>query len=94
MLISVDHTVTKTEKLNVEIDPMRVLYNIYQSAQKSAPKDAEYIKDGYWYVHDFYDYHKGVDVEVKGRKAFSWEIELWEAYILLKVRYKEAENEN
>lgn len=93
MKIPVKHTVTTTETLQVEVDPISVLDKMHWEAQKNKPKDAEYIRDGYWYVKDFYDYHKRVDVESKGRKATTEELELWEAYILLKYRYRNKERD-
>ena len=84
MKVLVKHTVTEVKNLHVEINPKDILHKIYWDSLKDKPKKAEYIRDGYWYVHWFEDYHKGIDVEKKDRQATPEELKIHEAYLTLK----------
>lgn len=90
MIVQGRHRVVEVKTLDVEIDPYNVLHDIYWKAT-SKPQHAECIKDGFWYVHDYFDYHKREDVSKKDREATEEEIKLFEAYKTLKTALGEIE---
>lgn len=71
---------TKTDMIDVIIDPADVILEL---KQRSVPSGLEYLKDGYWYSHDYFDYHKREDHYKKDRKATDEETELHKAFDLV-----------
>ena len=51
---------------------------------KDKPNKAYYIRDGYWYVKDYFDYHKRENAEKKDRAITHEEQKIYEAYSTLK----------
>lgn len=91
MDMKVKHVEKKVTDITVDVPVLDFLEKVYLQAQKNAPANEPYLKDGYWYVASGFDYHKSDVIYEKGRKAMTWEIELFEAYNLLKCRWKETQ---
>lgn len=87
MKVQGTQTIKETRNVDVEINPKEVLRKIWWEST-TKPEGAEYIRDGYWYIHDYFDYHKRYDVEKKDREATTEELSLYNAYLLLVKNYK------
>lgn len=66
--------------VTLDIPASKLLVDIMWSAMKNKPAQAEYVRDGFWYVHYFYDYHKREDVEKQDRALTDDEAEIYAAY--------------
>ena len=84
MIIKGQHKEVKYTNVAIEVSPRQVLYDIYWSLLKDKPNKAYYIRDGYWYVEDCFDYHKREKVEEKDRAITHEEQKIYEAYSTLK----------
>ena len=84
MIIKGQHKEVKYNNVAIEVSPRQVLYDIYWSLLKDKPNKASYIRDGYWYVKDYFDYHKRENVEKKDRAITHEEQKIYEAYSTLK----------
>ena len=84
MIIRGQHKEVKYNNVAIEVSPRQVLYDIYWSLLKDKPNKASYIRDGYWYVEDYFDYHKQEDVEKKDRAITHEEQKIYKAYSTLK----------
>ena len=84
MIVKGQHKELKYTNVAIEISPKQVLYDIYWSLLKDKPNKASYIRDGYWYVEDYFDYHKRENVEKKDRAITHEEQKIYEAYSTLK----------
>ena len=84
MIVPAKQTITEVKNIDVEINEKEVLYQICWSLLKDKPQKAEYIRDGYWYVFWFEDYHKGTTEYEKDRAATAEEIKIYEAYQTLR----------
>lgn len=65
-----------------------ILSNIWKECLPERPAKADHISDGYWYIIDFFDYHKREDVYAKDRQATKEEIEIVDAIKLLRKNLK------
>ena len=65
MIVKGQHKEVKYTNVDIEVSPRQVLYDIYWPLLKDKPNKASYIRDGYWYVEDYFDYHKRENVEKK-----------------------------
>ena len=84
MIVKGQHKEVKYTNVDIEVSPRQVLYDIYWSLLKDKPNKASYIRDGYWYVKDYFDYHKRENVEKKDRAITHEEQKIYEAYSTLK----------
>lgn len=84
MIVSAKQTTREIKSLNVEVNEKDVLYQICWNLLADKPRNAEYIKDGHWYVFSFTDHHKGTDEYEKDRVATPEEIKIYEAYQALR----------
>ena len=84
MIIKGQHKEVKYTNVAIEVSPRQVLYDIYWSLLKDKPNKASYIRDGYWYVKDYFDYHKRENVEKKDRAITHEEQKIYKAYLTLK----------
>ena len=84
MIVKGQHKEVKYTNVAIEVSPRQVLYDIYWSLLKDKPNKASYIRDGYWYVKDYFDYHKRENVEKKDRAITHEEQKIYEAYSTLK----------
>ena len=84
MIVKGQHKELKYTNVAIEVSPKQVLYDIYWSLLKDKPNKASYIRDGYWYVEYYFDYHKRENVEKKDRAITHEEQEIYEAYSTLK----------
>ena len=84
MIIRGQHKEVKYTDVAIEVSPRQVLYDIYWPLLKDKPNKASYIRDGYWYVEDYFDYHKREGVEKKDRAITDEEQKIYEAYSTLK----------
>ena len=86
MIIRGQHREVNYTDVTIEVNPRQVLYDIYWSLLKDKPDKASYIRDGYWYVEDYFDYHKREDVEKKDRAITDEEQKIYDAYNILKEK--------
>ena len=84
MIVPAKQTI-EVKNINVEINEKDVLRRICWELLTNKPKKAEYIKDGYWYVFEYEDYHKGTAEYEKDRAATAEEIKIYEAYLTLRA---------
>ena len=84
MIVKGQHKEVKDTDVAIEVSPRQALYDIYWTLLKDKPNKASYIRDGYWYVEDYFDYHKREDVEKKDRAITHEEQKIYEAYSTLK----------
>ena len=84
MIVKGQYKELKYTNVAIKISPKQVLYDIYWSLLKDKPNKASYIRDGYWYVEDYFDYHKRENVEEKDRAVTDAEQKIYEAYSTLK----------
>ena len=87
MIIRGQHKEVKCTDVAIEVNPRLVLYDIYWSLLKDKPDKASYIRDGYWYVEDYFDYHKREDVGKKDRAITHEEQQICDAYNVLKEKF-------
>lgn len=80
MIIRGRHKEVTHTNVAIEADPKQILYDIFWSLLKDKPDKASYIYDGYWYVDDYFDYHKREDVEKKDRAITHEEQQIYDAY--------------
>lgn len=80
MIVPAKQTITEVKNIDVEINEKDVLRRICWKLLTNKPKKAEYIEDGYWYVFEYEDYHKGTAEYEKDRAATAEEIKIYEAY--------------
>ena len=84
MIIRGQHKEVKYTDVAIEVNPRLVLYDIYWSLLKDKPDKASYIRDGYWYVEYYFDYHKRENVEKKDRAITDEEQQICDAYNTLR----------
>ena len=84
MIVPAKQTTTEVKNINVEINEKDVLRKICWKLLANKPKKAEYIENGYWYVFEYEDYHKGTTEYEKDRAATAEEIKIYEAYQTLR----------
>ena len=84
MIVPAKYTITEVKNIDVEINEKDVLRKICLKLLVNKPNKAEYIEDGYWYVFDYKDYHKGTAEYEKDRAATAEEIKIYEAYNTLR----------
>ena len=84
MIVKGQHKEVNYTDVAIEVSPRQVLYDIYWSLLKDKPNKASYIRDGYWYVEDYFDYHKRENVEKKDRAITHEEQKIYKAYSTLK----------
>ena len=84
MIVKGQHKEVKYTNVAIEVSPRQVLYDIYWPLLKDKPNKASYIRDGYWYVEDYFDYRKRENVEKKGRAITHEEQKIYEAYSTLR----------
>lgn len=84
MIVKGQHKEVKYINVDIEVSPRQVLYDIYWPLLKDKPNNASYIRDGYWYVEKYFDYHKRENVDKKDRAITHEEQKIHEAYLTLK----------
>ena len=84
MIVKGQHKEVSYTDVAIEVNTRQVLYDIYWSLLKDKPNKASYIRDGYWYVEDYFDYHKRENVQEKDRVITQEEQKIYEAYSTLK----------
>lgn len=73
---------TTVEQVQVEIDPLSVLMEIYQ--EYGVPDFYDFLgEDGYWYTETSYNHHINDPIYTKSREATPLEIEERAAYLTL-----------
>lgn len=74
--------------VEIEVDPKEVLCKIHWQAQKHKPAKASHIANGKWYVENGFDYHKREELTKEDRPLTSEELEIFEAFEVLKKAIK------
>lgn len=86
MIIRGQHKEVSYTDVAIEVSTRQVLYDIFWSLLKDKPDKASYIRDGYWYVEYYFDYHKRENVEKKDRAITDEEQQICDAYDTLREK--------
>ena len=87
MIIRGQHKEVKYTDVAIEVNTRQVLYDIFWSLLEDKPDKASYIRDGYWYVEDYFDYHKREGVEKRDRAITHEEQQIYDAYDTLREKF-------
>ena len=78
----------KIDIADVEVSKEEIFQKIWEGCLLERPAKARFIRDGYWYVEYFFDYHKREEVDTKDRQATKEEIDIDNAIKLLRKNLK------
>jgi hypothetical protein len=84
MLINGKKTIT--ENITVDVDPNVFLEKIYVMLKSSKNINNYIDSDGYWQVYEGMNYHKNEEVYKKGEKASDEDLDLYNAYNLIRKK--------
>ena len=88
MIVKGQHKVVNYTNVEIEVEPKELLHKIHWQAQKHKPAKASHIANGKWYVENGFDYHKREELTKEDRPLTSEELEIFEAFEVLKKAIK------